>query len=87
MKNIRTSLLYPLFLGLLFVVISCTEAKKEIKTSQNINESKTSIKYAKGFDIQINKGYTKLIIKSPYPDAKQYQEFILVSDKKAKYFK
>jgi iron complex transport system substrate-binding protein len=82
MKNIRTSLLYPVCLGLFFVIISCTEAKKENNKSQKNKETKTSIKYAKGFDIQINKGYTKLIIKSPYPDAKQYQEFILVSDKK-----
>ena len=49
--------------------------------TQNNNESETLIKYAKGFDIQEYKGYTKLIIKSPYPDATQYQEFILISDK------
>ena len=82
MKNIITSIRYLLLLGLFCIVISCTESKKETKISEDNNKSKTSIKYAKGFDIQINKGYTKLIIKSPYPDAEQYQEFILVSDKK-----
>lgn len=81
MKNSRIPILHLILLGLLWTVISCNKPKKEIKVNQKNNQSKTSIKYAKGFDIEIYKGYTKLIIKSPYPDATQYQEFILMSDK------
>ena len=81
MKNSRIPILHLILLGLLWTVISCNKPKKEIKVNQKDNQSKTSIKYAKGFDIQIHKGYTKLIIKSPYPDATQYQEFILMSDR------
>jgi len=81
MKNSRIPILHLILLGLLWTVISCNKPKKEIKVNQKDNQSKTSIKYAKGFDIEIYKGYTKLIIKSPYPDATQYQEFILMSDR------
>ena len=81
MKNSRIPIFYLILSGLLLTVISCNKPKKEIQVNQENNESQTSIKYAKGFDIQIYKGYTKLIIKSPYPDATQYQEFILISDK------
>ena len=81
MKNSRIPIIHLILLGLLWTVISCNKPKKEIKVNQKDNQSKTSIKYAKGFDIEIYKGYTKLIIKSPYPDATQYQEFILMSDR------
>lgn len=67
-------------LCLLWLFPSCEKRKKESIRSDKKNESNTSIKYAKGFDIQEFNGYKKLIIKSPYPDAEQYQEFILVSD-------
>lgn len=72
-----------LLLSLLLVMLfsSCTKQKKSIISDNPITESKKSIRYAKGFDIQTYNGYTKLIIKSPYPDAEQYQEFILISDK------
>lgn len=82
MKNCKIPLLHLILSGLFLVIISCNKPKKKNITNQNITEAKTSIKYAKGFDIQIYKGYTKLIIKSPYPDATQYQEFLLISDKK-----
>ncbi len=81
MKNSRIPILHLILLGLLWTVTSCNKPKKEIQVNQKNNKSKTLIKYAKGFDIQIYKGYSKLIIKSPYPDATQYQEFILISDK------
>lgn len=42
------------------------------------NASKSLVKYAKGFDIQVFEGYKKLIIKSPYPNASNAQEFILI---------
>lgn len=82
MKNCKIPLLHLILSGLFLVIISCNKPKKKNISNQNITEAKTSIKYAKGFDIQIYKGYTKLIIKSPYPDATQYQEFLLISDKK-----
>jgi len=72
-----------LFLPILFICFFSCEEKKEIEVSEkNSITSKSLIKYAQGFDLQIYKGYKKLIIKSPYPDAEQYQEFVLVSDKK-----
>jgi len=67
---------------LLLLLSSCSKPNKTADSKPKITESKTLIKYAKGFDIQVYDGYTKLIIKSPYPDADQYQEFILVSNKK-----
>ncbi|MGB5323651.1 ABC transporter substrate-binding protein [Lutimonas sp.] len=82
MKISSIPILHLILFGLTLMLISCNEPKKKIKEDENNDESKTLIKYAKGFDIQLYKGYTKLIIKSPYPDATQYQEFILVSDKK-----
>lgn len=82
MKNSSIPIFHLILFGLTLMLISCNEPKKKIKEGENNNESKTLIKYAKGFDIQVYKGYTKLIIKSPYPDATQYQEFILISDKK-----
>ncbi len=82
MKNSSISLNYLTLIGLFFFIISCDQPNKKVKQSENIKESKTLIKYAKGFDIQQYKGYKKLIIKSPYPDADQYQEFILVADLK-----
>lgn len=83
MKNRNRHQFYLIFLGLILSVISCDQAKEKVKINEINNEFITSVKYAKGFDVQLYKGYTKLIIKSPYPDAKQYQEFILVSDRKA----
>jgi len=83
MKNRNLYQFYLIFLGLILSVISCDQAKEKVKINEINNEFITSVKYAKGFDVQLYKGYTKLIIKSPYPDAKQYQEFILVSDRKA----
>lgn len=79
MKNSNIPILGLILFGLALMIISCNKPKKEIKHN---NEPDSLIKYAKGFDIQIYKGYTKLIIKSPYPDATQYQEFILISDKR-----
>ena len=82
MKNYKIPLLHLILSGLFLVIISCNKPKKKNISNETFTEAKTSIKYAKGFDIQIYKGYTKLIIKSPYPDATQYQEFLLISDKK-----
>ena len=82
MKNYRISLNLLITIVLSLFFFSCDQPKKQFKKSDEEKELKTSIKYAKGFDIQQYSGYKKLIIKSPYPDAEQYQEFILVNDRK-----
>ena len=58
--------------------ISCNKTKRKEDLFIKTDSSKTSIKYAKGFDIQIFDTYKKLIIKSPYPGAEDHQEFILI---------
>ena len=53
---------------------SCnTQQKKTISS-----EEKSSVKYAKGFDILQFEGYKKLIVKSPYPEAKEHFEYLLI---------
>ncbi len=64
---------------LLLYNISCEKSKNKNLDNTKISSLNSLIKYAKGFDIQIYDGYKKLIIKSPYPDAENYQEFILIS--------
>lgn len=58
----------------LFLIISCQSDKSKI-TDQKV---KNSIKYAKGFAIYNYKNYTKLVIKNPYPNAKDSFEFYLI---------
>jgi iron complex transport system substrate-binding protein len=67
---------------LFFFLVACDKTRQKEKSSSSPPENIKIVKYAKGFDIQNYNGYKKLIIKSPYPDAEQYQEFILISDKK-----
>ena len=69
-----------LFLFILFLLTSnsCKKEEKSTKINEKNNVSKSLIKYAKGFDIQVFEGYKKLIIKSPYPNAENQQEFILI---------
>lgn len=69
------SILFSLFL----INTSCNKSKNKNSKSENKNSIVSIIKYAKGFDIQIFDHYKKLIIKSPYPDAENYQEFILLT--------
>jgi len=64
-----------IFLSLLLLISACKTEKKELV----IKEINTSIKHAKGFDIQSFKNHKKLIIKSPYPDTKEQFEYILIS--------
>lgn len=71
-----------LFAAFLICCFSCEEKENKAKPSDTINETISSIKYSQGFDIQSYNGYKKLIIKSPYPDADQYQEFVLIVDRK-----
>ncbi|MGI9532845.1 ABC transporter substrate-binding protein [Lutimonas sp.] len=80
MKNDILRLKMIFILSVLMLISSCEKQTKKVQTENENTNTKTFIKYAKGFDIQQFNGYKKLIIKSPYPDAEQYQEFILVSD-------
>ncbi len=59
-----------------FILIGC---KENTSPKKQITSPKPSIevKYAKGFDIQYFKDYKKLIIKTPYLNAKEQFEYIL----------
>ena len=59
---------------IIFLVFSCkTEVTKSIQ-----KETQNTIKYANGFDIEKFDGYSKLIIKAPYPNASEEFEYILI---------
>lgn len=59
---------------------SCGNDQKKSLKGVKSNE-KSTLKYAKGFDIQHFKNYTKLTIKAPYQNSTETFEFILISDK------
>ncbi|GGK51083.1 MULTISPECIES: ABC transporter substrate-binding protein [Flavobacteriaceae] len=65
----------------IFILISCNS-----DTSKKTGEKKevSNIKYAKGFDIIKTGNETKLIIKTPYPDAKEETVYTIVSEKSNK---
>ncbi len=66
-------LLKPLILvSILFVIFSCKTEKKEFV----VKETNTVLKYAKGFNIHTYPNYKKLVIKAPYPNAKE--QFVIV---------
>ena len=67
----------PKIITLLFVFLLLLACKTESEKSI-INKSKSSVKYAKGFDIQHFNDYVKIIIKSPYPEAIEQFEYILI---------
>ena len=58
-----------------FLLIGLVSCKKEVKTSQR--EQKSTIKYAKGFDVIDDNGTKKLIIKSAYQNANEVFEYII----------
>ena len=66
-------------LGVLIIIVLLVGCKEKNNTNNDSKETKESIqiKYAKGFDIQYFKYYKKLIIKSPYQNAKEQFEYIL----------
>jgi len=72
-----------IIIGLLFILNSCNSTIKNNKNEDNI-VNKVHIKYAKGFSIQHFKDYTKLIIKTPYPNSKEIFEFKLTTKKTSK---
>lgn len=65
---------------LLTLLFSCKNDKKDVELIGEINKNKT-IKYAKGFDIQHFKNYTKLTVKAPYQNSTETFEFVLTSNK------
>ena len=69
-------ILVTLFIGLLLV--GCKQENTSKNSKLNIKQS-IKIKYAKGFDIQYFNNYKKLIIKSPYQNAKEQFEYILTT--------
>ena len=67
------NLLFFLILSSFFFFSCKTEQKQDL-----VKENISTIKYATGFDIQHFDGYKKLIIKAPYPDAKEQLEYIII---------
>ncbi|MHB1146589.1 MAG: ABC transporter substrate-binding protein [Lutibacter sp.] len=65
---------------LLTLLFSCKNDQKNIESTGKINTEST-IKYAKGFDIQHFKNYIKLTVKAPYQNSTEVLEFMLTSDK------
>jgi len=73
-KMIRKFLAYcfVLFLGLFFV--GCQNKATHNAEQKVVN----SVQFAKGFALYKYKNYTKLVIKSPYPNAKKQFDYYLV---------
>lgn len=65
---------------LLMLLFSCKKDQKNVESEEKINTEST-IKYAKGFDIQHFKNYTKLTLKAPYQNSTEIFEFVLTSHK------
>lgn len=64
-------------LVLLIILLLFITCKKENKIVLN-SKTNTSVKYAKGFDIEQFENFKKLIIKTPYPNAEQALEYIII---------
>lgn len=74
--------------NILPLLILCTffSCKKNIKESEKIDkaQTKSTLKYATGFNIEYYNDFTKLIIKMPYQNANETFEFILVDSTQQK---
>ncbi|MDZ7615122.1 MAG: hypothetical protein U5K51_16595 [Flavobacteriaceae bacterium] len=70
------------FFFCIFVIIngfiSCKNNSAGEQTGKSNIEVNTAIKHANGFDLQILDGYSKLIIKNPYPGATEEIIYYLV---------
>jgi len=66
--------LFSYFISIIVLFLFSCKNEPKINADTTIN---SKIKYAKGFDIQHFKDYTKLTIKAPYPNSKETFEFIL----------
>ena len=75
-SSISKILVFTLFI----LIFSCKTDKKNDISNAEIN-TKSTIKYAKGFDIQHFKNYTKLILKAPYQNSTETFEFTLTTNK------
>ncbi|MDD3723457.1 MAG: ABC transporter substrate-binding protein [Lutibacter sp.] len=64
----------------IMLISSCGNNQKNSLKAIKSNE-KSTLKYAKGFDVQHFKNYTKLSIKAPYQNSKEIFEFILTRNK------
>ncbi len=62
------------------MLISCKADKKNDALNAETN-IKSTLKYAKGFDIQHYNNYTKLTVKAPYQNSIETFEYILVTNK------
>jgi len=67
-------------LVLLTLLFSCKNDQKSVVAEVKTNTEST-LKYAKGFDIQHFKNYTKLTIKAPYQNSTETFEFVLTKTK------
>jgi len=76
MKNNLHYFYLFVFISLFFS--SCEQYTGIKKTNIKVKQS-NKIKHAKGFDIQYFNNYKKLIIKTPYPEAKESLIYILKS--------
>ncbi len=76
MKSLQSILIISA-IGLLF---SCQRSATK-KTESAVT---AGVKYAQGFEIQRIEDRIKLIIKSPYPNASEYQEFTFINEQEAK---
>ena len=67
------------FLGIVIVMLICSCKKEKVFTKKTvITKTVSSVKYAKGFEIQRFKDYKKLVIKSPYENSNAIFEYILL---------
>lgn len=64
------------YLFLFLVFLSCKEKIKKKTTKQ---ENPSFVKYAKGFDIIVEKGVKKLIIKTPYQNSKTQFKYTITN--------
>lgn len=60
------------------LLFSCKNENNNKLNISNNTKIDSSIKYAKGFDIEYFKNYTKIIIKSPYPNSVKNYEYYLI---------
>lgn len=74
---------YFKFLFLIFTLSLINCRKNDLQVIENKVLVKNEIKYAKGLEIYNYKGYTKVIVKNPWPNATKNFEYIL-KDKNAK---
>ncbi|WP_372768120.1 ABC transporter substrate-binding protein [Lutibacter sp.] len=76
----KSSITKIIIFTLFIMLISCKADKKNDALNAETN-IKSTLKYAKGFDIQHYNNYTKLTVKAPYQNSIETFEYILVTNK------